>query len=182
MLPMGLGAAVNTSISNAMGAGHASTAKRAFLTGIGSGAFVQACLCMALLAGGQRLVGVFTTDAAVIKGCAAMMPLLALLVFFDGLNGVVAGVLRGSGRQLLGAAINGLGYWVIGIPLAAFLAFPGNLGVHGFWIGITVGAFVQAVVLLVILFRWDWKREVERVQQLLRDAAASGKIVPSYGH
>lgn len=106
----------------------------------------------------------------------------AVAVSADGLNGVVAGVLRGSGRQMLGASINGLGYWVIGIPLAAFLAFPGNLGVHGFWIGITVGAFVQAVVLLAIIFRWDWQQEVERVQKLLRDAAASRKLKPSYGH
>lgn len=107
---------------------------------------------------------------------------LAASAAADGLNAVVAGVLRGSGRQLLGAAINGLGYWAIGIPLAAFLAFKGGMGVHGFWIGVTAGATVQAVVLLAILFRWDWQKEVARVQQLLKDAASAGKLLPSYGH
>jgi hypothetical protein len=40
----------------------------------------------------------------------------------------------------------------------------------------------QAVVLLVLLLRWDWQSEVERVQALLRQAAASGKAMPSFGH
>ena len=40
----------------------------------------------------------------------------------------------------------------------------------------------QAVVLLALLLRWDWQREVERVQGLLRQAAASGKVAPSFGH
>jgi hypothetical protein len=41
---------------------------------------------------------------------------------------------------------------------------------------------LQAVVLLVLLLRWDWQAEVERVQGILREAAASGKVAPSFGH
>jgi hypothetical protein len=37
---------------------------------------------------------------------------------------------------------------------------------------------LQAVVLLVLLLRWDWQAEVERVQGLLRQ----GKAAPSFGH
>jgi Na+-driven multidrug efflux pump len=40
-----------------------------------------------------------------------VLPLLALLMFTDGINAVMSGVLRGSGRQRLGATINILGYW-----------------------------------------------------------------------
>eukprot|EP00879_Flechtneria_rotunda_P021271 GHRR01022410.1.p1 GENE.GHRR01022410.1~~GHRR01022410.1.p1 ORF type:complete len:217 (+),score=52.76 GHRR01022410.1:45-695(+) len=178
MLPLGLGAAVNTSISNAMGAGHASAAKRAFLGAIASGALMQAGLFAAILIHGKTLVQLFTNDAAVIASCCGVLPLLAGLVFFDGVNAVVSGVLRGSGRQMLGATINAIGYWVIGVPLAAYLAFYGGMGMNGFWVGVTGGACVQAVVLMAMLLRWDWKAEVARVQSLLQ----SGQVMPSYGH
>uniref|UniRef100_A0A383V4G4 Protein DETOXIFICATION n=1 Tax=Tetradesmus obliquus TaxID=3088 RepID=A0A383V4G4_TETOB len=182
MLPLGLGAAVNTSIGNAMGAGHAATAKRAFLGGIASGAFLQAALSLSISLWGRHLVALFTNDPAVIASCCSVLPLLAGLVFFDGVNAVVGGCLRGAGRQMLGAAINFIGYWVVGVPLAAWLAFRGGMGIHGFWWGVAAGAAVQAVVLLALLLRWDWQREVERVQGLLRQAAASGKVAPSFGH
>lgn len=163
-------------------AGHAATARRAFLGGIASGTLMQACICIVIVSFGKQLVTLFTNDAAVIASCCTVLPLLAGLVFFDGVNAVVSGVLRGSGRQMLGAGINVIGYWVIGVPLAAYLAFRGGLGLQGFWVGVTCGAFVQAVVLLTVLFRWDWQAEVERVQALLKDARQSGKMVPSYGH
>ncbi|KAF8062039.1 DTX2 [Scenedesmus sp. PABB004] len=220
MLPLGLGAAVNTSISNALGAGHAETARRAFLGGIASGVLLQAALSGSIIAHGRSVVGLFTNDAAVIASCCDVLPLcgraaprrtaprraapppprprarvahrhsaaarLAGLVFFDGVNAVVSGVLRGSGRQLLGAAINALGYWAIGTPLAAWLAFAGGpggpMGLPGFWVGVATGACVQAVVLLAMLLRWDWRAEVARVQRALAEAAAAGRPPPAFGH
>jgi hypothetical protein len=34
-------------------------------------------------------------------------------------------------------------YWVVGVPLAAWLAFKGGMGIHGFWWGVAAGAAVQ---------------------------------------
>jgi Na+-driven multidrug efflux pump len=90
-------------------AGHAATAKRAFLGGIASGALLQAAISVAIMAWGSNLVALFTNDPAVISSCCTVLPLLAGLVFFDGVNAVVGGCLRGAGRQLLGAAINFVG-------------------------------------------------------------------------
>lgn len=153
MLPLGLGGAVNTSIANALGAGHTATAKRVFYGGIVSGALLQALLALAIVLRGPQMVALFTNEPAVIASCCTVLPLLAGLVFFDGVNAVVSGVLRGSGRQLLGAAVNGIGFWVVGVPAAAWLAFNGGLGITGFWLGVIAGATVQALVLLVLLSR-----------------------------
>jgi MATE family multidrug resistance protein len=90
-------------------AGHAATAKRAFLGGIASGAFLQAALSLAITAWGRHLVALFTNDPAVVASCCTVLPLLAGLVFFDGVNAVVGGCLRGAGRQMLGAGINFIG-------------------------------------------------------------------------
>lgn len=161
--------------------GHAASAKRAFLGGILSGTLMQAVLALTITFQGKALVGLFTNEPAVISACSTVLPLLAVLVFFDGINSVVSGVLRGSGRQMLGAVCNFWGYFIVGLPLCAFLAFKADMGIHGLWWGIIAGACVQAVVLLSMLLRWDWQKEVLRVQALLKDVPG-GKMMPGYGH
>lgn len=145
---------------------------------------MQAALALLISTQGRAMVGLFTTDPTVIATSTAVLPLLAVLVFFDGINSVVSGVLRGSGRQMLGAVCNFWGYFIVGLPLCAFLAFKADMGIRGLWWGVIAGACVQAVVLMSMLLRWDWKAEVLRVQALVKDGpgGASGKVAPQYGH
>ncbi len=58
MLPLGLAYATNTSISNAMGAGDAATAKRVFRAGIGSAVVLQSVIAMSMLLGGKKLIAI----------------------------------------------------------------------------------------------------------------------------
>lgn len=51
--------------------------------------------------------------------------------------------MRGCGRQLIGAVTNFMSYWLLGLPLAALLAFKFGLGVHGLWGGLLVATTVQ---------------------------------------
>ena len=64
----------------------------------------------------------------------------SLIVVFQFL---IAGVLRGSGRQFLGAAINAFSYYVFGLPIGISLALATDLGVKGMWIGLNIANFIQ---------------------------------------
>ena len=55
----------------------------------------------------------------------------------------MAGILRGSGRQALGAVINFVAYYVIGLPLGISLAFAAHLGALGMWIGLATANALQ---------------------------------------
>ena len=55
----------------------------------------------------------------------------------------MSGILKGSGRQLVGAVTNFVSYYIIGLPLAAYLAFWQPLGVVGVWIGLAVADFIE---------------------------------------
>jgi len=55
----------------------------------------------------------------------------------------VAGILRGSGRQLLGAVVNFVCYYVVGLPLAIVLALVVHMGALGIWIGLAGGNMLQ---------------------------------------
>ena len=59
---------------------------------------------------------------------------------------VLSGVLRGAGRQQLGAGIMAAVSWGIGLPLQAVLAFSVGWGVAGMWLGAAVSSTIQAVV------------------------------------
>ena len=59
---------------------------------------------------------------------------------------VLAGLLRGAGRQKLGAIINASVSWGLGLPLQAAFAFRAGLGVTGMWWGAAVATTIQAAV------------------------------------
>jgi MATE family multidrug resistance protein len=47
-------------------------------------------------------------------------------------------------------------YWVVGVPLGYWLAFPMGLGLEGFWWGLVAALGVIALVLARIFLRGDW--------------------------
>jgi hypothetical protein len=71
--------------------------------------------------------------------------------------------MRGCGRQKIGATINLVTYWVVGLPAAVALAFWGRLGALGLWTGLACTASVQALLMTLTVFRWvagGWRRGV----------------------
>jgi multidrug resistance protein, MATE family len=66
---------------------------------------------------------------------AQVMPLVASFQVADGLAGSCGGVLRGLGRQHLGAAFNIVAYYILALPLGISLAFRSGYGLQGLWIG-----------------------------------------------
>lgn len=71
----------------------------------------QAALVTCVLAAGSAFVRLFCSDPAVVDATLGVLPVVGVLMLCDGLNAVMSGVLRGAGRQRLGATINLLGYW-----------------------------------------------------------------------
>jgi hypothetical protein len=43
------------------------------------------------------------------------------------------------------------------------------MGVAGLWLGVASGALLQAVVIVCLVSRWDWRLEVQRVQRIMRE-------------
>ena len=73
-----------------------------------------------------------------------------------------AGVVRGAGRQLLGASINICAYWVLGLPFALTLGFAVGLGVAGLWWGMAATATLQGLALAAVVGSFDWPQEATR--------------------
>jgi MATE family multidrug resistance protein len=172
MLPQGLGSATSVRVGNALGAGLPRAARRAAHVAFGLVLITQCILAVGVLACKNITSYLFTDDINIANAAAKVFPIMAWCLLGDGVNATVGGVLRGAGRQELGAIFNLVAYWILGLPLAGYLAFKANLGVTGLWIGLATCASFNGVAMTVLMVRMKWKVEALR---------ATGKAVLAHG-
>lgn len=82
------------------------------------------------------------------------------------LNTVLVGVLRGSGRQAVGFYVTFCTFWVIGMPLAAYLDLHQGMGVFGIWIALAAVSALQAIIFAAVCAQFDF-HELVRLSRLL---------------
>jgi MATE family multidrug resistance protein len=148
MMPLGVSTASAILVGNAVGRGDSTEARRAARAGLIIGVGIM-LLNAALFLGAPGLVArAYTTDAAVIAVAALLIPLAGVFQVFDGTQVVSIGILRGVADTRTPMLVNLLGYWVIGLPVGAWLGLRLGWGPRGLWWGLVVGLVVVALVLL----------------------------------
>ncbi|XP_058194554.1 protein DETOXIFICATION 12-like isoform X2 [Rhododendron vialii] len=159
-IPYGFGAAVSTRVSNELGAGNAQGARVAVLV-VMFLAVMETTIVSATLFATRRIFGyTFSNEKEVVDYVTSMAPLVCLSVIMDSLQGVLSGVARGCGWQHIGAYVNLGAFYLVGIPMAATLAFWVQLRGKGLWIGIQAGAIVQTILLSIITSCTNWEMQV----------------------
>ncbi|KAG2677855.1 hypothetical protein I3760_12G115700 [Carya illinoinensis] len=156
MFAYGLSAAASTRVSNELGAGNPTGAKKAMEVTLKLSILLAITIVLVLALGHNLWAGLFSSSATIIKEFAAMTPLLAISIFLDAVQGVISGVARGCGWQHLAVYVNLATFYIIGIPIGCLLGFKTKLGVKGLWIGLICGLFCQGSTLLLITLRTKW--------------------------
>ncbi|KAH0704550.1 protein DETOXIFICATION 16-like [Solanum tuberosum] len=156
-IPSGFSSAVSTRISNELGAGRPKAAKLAARVVLLI-ALVEGFLLSGISIAARNVWGyIYTNEEEVVKYLAAVMPVLALSNFMDGIQGVLSGTARGCGWQKLGAQVNLVAYYVVGLPCAVILTFVFHFGAKGLWTGIISGSGLQALLYILITLRINWE-------------------------
>ncbi|MBA3545338.1 MAG: MATE family efflux transporter, partial [Nannocystis sp.] len=148
MVPLGVAMAAVTRVGNLIGSGDRQGAQRAAWVALGVGAGVMVVSAIAFVVLRNELPGHYNADAAVVAMAAALLPIAGAFQIFDGIQVVGGGILRGMGRTRPAAVFNLLAYYVIGLPVAWWLAFRTDMGVAGIWWGLTAGLMVVAALLV----------------------------------
>lgn len=168
-----LGTATSTRVAQALGAGDAARAARLFRASCVLVLVASAAMCAGMWFGKSYLAAALTSSAAVQQQLKRVVPLVVATVMLDGQAAVLSGVLRGAGRQGIGAGTSWCSYWLIGLPLAYLLAFKAGMGVLGLRLSLAAAVAAQALVLHVFTAcRIDWDEEVRRARDLV--AVAGG--------
>ncbi|XP_021894778.1 protein DETOXIFICATION 19-like [Carica papaya] len=157
-LTYGLSAAASTRVSNELGAGNPNGAKKAMIMSMKLSVLL-ALVIITLLGFGRNIwSGFFSNSSAIITEFASLTPFLVLSISLDSIQGVLSGVARGCGWQHLAVYVNLGMFYLIGMPIAGFLAFKWKLYVKGLWIGLICGLFSQATALLFVTFCRNWNK------------------------
>lgn len=158
MVPLGLASAGAVRVGHAIGAARPQQAAAAGWTAILFGLLFMSVSATAFLVAPRWLIGLFSTDAAVLTLGTSLLFVAAIFQLFDGLQGVATGVLRGAGDTHTPMLAN-VAHWVLGLPLGYTLCFGVGIGVIGLWIGFSVGLFTTGLVLLYV-----WHRRMQALQ------------------
>ncbi|KXZ54974.1 hypothetical protein GPECTOR_3g140 [Gonium pectorale] len=164
---VGFGDAASTRVAHMLGAGRGRDARTSAAVCLASGLAVCAAVCGGLLAAGPAAVRVFTASRAVRASVRSSLPCVAVAVVGYSANTVLAGVLRGAGRQGVGLAVNLVTLWVVGLPVAAGLALGAGWGNLGLWAGIGLMNVLQGGAMGFKVRRFNWAREVVRSRSVL---------------
>lgn len=167
MVPLGINQAATVRVGIAYGAGDASGISRAGWTAYGVGVGFMALSALIMISVPHLLIGFFidvhaVANAEVVAIAATFLVFAALFQIVDGAQAVGAGMLRGLHDTGVPMVIAGIGYWGVGMPLGALLAFHYGWAGAGIWIGLSAGLAVVAVLLL-----WRWMKR-DRLAPILR--------------
>lgn len=162
MVPLGIGQAAAVRVGRALGRRDREAIRRAGWTALGLATTFMAAMSLIMVAAPHLLISAFldTRDpgnAAVVGRATSFLMLAALFQIADGAQTVGAGMLRGLHDARMPMLFALIGYWAIGLPLGASLAFALGLGGIGIWIGLATGL---ATVAALMISRWHYREAV----------------------
>ncbi|XP_021574484.1 multidrug and toxin extrusion protein 1-like [Carlito syrichta] len=164
MIPSGFCVAVNVRVGNALGAGNTELAKKSSVVALLITELFAVTFCVLLLSCKDHVGYIFTTDRDITNLVAQVVPIHAVSYLFEALACTCGGILRGSGNQKIGAIVNAIGYYMVGLPIGIALMFATKLGVMGLWSGIITGTVSQTVCFLGFIARLNWKKAYQQAQ------------------
>lgn len=151
MVPLGVGIAASVRVGWAVGRRDLPAARRAAAAALQIGGTVMAGFMLAFLTLPHALAAALSEHPAVVAVGASLIPIAGVFQIGDGLQVVAIGCLRGLGDTRSPLLANAVGFWLIGLPLGAWLAFDCQRGPAGLWWGLVVGLFSVAVAVLLVL-------------------------------
>lgn len=162
MVPLGIGSAAAVRVGQAVGAGDVPGVARAGWTALTFGACFMCCSGLALFLFSHSIARVYTPEAQVVHVGAVLLVVAAIFQLFDGIQVVATGALRGAGNTRIAMLANLIGYWMIGLPLGAWLCFKLNYGAVGMWAGLCLALVLIGSVLLIA-----WRQKVKSLRGAL---------------
>jgi multidrug resistance protein, MATE family len=162
MVPLGVGSAAAVRVGHAIGAHDVARAKAAIRAAYLCGVGFMTLTAVAFLSMPRVFAAAFTNDEHVIALAVTLIPIAGFFQVFDGGQAVGAGVLRGAGDTTAPLLVMLGAYWLVGVPVSAYLGFRAGFGAAGLWWGF-VASLAAVALFLFLRIRRVFAREVRRV-------------------
>jgi multidrug resistance protein, MATE family len=154
MVPLGISAAAAVRVGQGLGRRDADAASRAGWTAMLLGTGFMGCMALLLFLIPGPIVRIYTSDRALIPPTITLLFVAAFFQLFDGMQTVATGALRGAGDTRTPMFCHLFFYWLVGLPLGAYLCFRLGWGAPGLWTGLSV-----ALILIGSALLYFWRRK-----------------------
>ncbi|PIA15338.1 MATE efflux family protein [Coemansia reversa NRRL 1564] len=159
----GLGYSTSPRIGNLIGAGKPRQARIARDMGVLIATCIGTLCLIFFMTCGRWWISIYTSDPDVMRETLKIMPVFCGFVICDAVNGVLNSIMRGLGRQTVGAASFTFSYYCISVPLGLYLGYVKNMQVWGLWLSGCIAVVISTLIQFLYLYMWvDWKDEVRR--------------------
>ncbi len=155
MVPLGISSAAAVRVGQSIGRKDPTGAASAGGSAIFFGAGFMTLAGIALLVFPRSIARMYTPDPVVIRNAVTLLAAGAAFQLFDGIQTVATGALRGAGDTRTPMFCHFTAYWIIGLPLGAWLCFSRGWGAFGLWAGLSLALILIGIVLLLA-----WRRQV----------------------
>ncbi|XP_059453795.1 protein DETOXIFICATION 35 [Corylus avellana] len=168
MLFIGINAAISVRVSNELGLGHPRAAKYSVYVTVFQSLLLGIFFMVVILITKDYFAIIFTSSVELRQAVSKLAFLLGVTMVLNSVQPVISGVAIGGGWQALVAYINLGSYYIFGLPLGYLLGYKANLGVAGLWGGMICGTALQTLLLVIVLSRTNWNKEVEQTSDRMR--------------
>ena len=153
----GFALAAGALVGQNLGAGHEDRARRAVWLTVGYCLVVTVSTAVLFLTVPRVLVGLFTTDAAVIDAGARYLRIISIAQIGQTFELILEGSLAGAGYTLWPMAAS-TGLTALRIPLSAW--WSGAFGLVGIWWALSLTAASRGLAMLLFWRSGAWRRSV----------------------
>ncbi|MBP7370478.1 MAG: MATE family efflux transporter [Arenimonas sp.] len=147
MIPLGIALATTVRVGHAVGARDYSAVRWAMKAGLFLVLITQTVSALMLIFAGGWISSWYSHDKAIVGLATTLMVYAAIFQYPDGIQALSGGALRGLKDTKIPMYITVLAYWAIGLSSGVYLGIHQGLRAPGFWLGLTIGLSVAAILL-----------------------------------
>lgn len=170
MPSVALSNAAATVVGNSIGELRPKKSRQAAWVAAGMDVIMWTLLALILVTLGKFVVKLLTSNEAVQDITVVLINIYCVAGYFDNVQNVIGGALRGVGINQAPAAVYLICYYLIMLPVGCCFVWPLKLGVYGMWWSMVLGTGMATIALAVLLYRVDWAgKAAESEERRLKD-------------
>ncbi|KAA0550053.1 MATE family efflux transporter [Bacillus sp. BGMRC 2118] len=152
MIPLSISMALTICVGFEIGAKRTTDAQHYSFIGIGLAILLAIVTGIILFLFRDVIATIYSTDSAVIPIAQHFLLYAIFFQLSDAVGQPIQGALRGYKDVNVSLVLSLISFWVIGLPLGYVLAQYTTLDAFGYWIGLSSGLTVGAILLFIRLY------------------------------
>lgn len=128
------------------------------------------CFSLAVILLRRVLLGIFTTDSAILQIASTVVVIDLFVEIGRALNNTLSGALQATGDVMYQLVVNQSSNWLVSVALSYLFGIVLGYGLNGIWVAF---ALDEAVRGLILLHRWNSKKWMEKAEKRRLQVAGS---------